>query len=388
MSRLLLILCLSTGMLVLPGAAVAEEEQVEVDHVGLAALLIRDGHWDRAAAALSEVDVDGEQVDVTRYWTLVGMVALHDTRFADAVTAFEQAVASAEALGTTEPMLFLQLAQARMGAEDFEGALTAIDQSGDLQDTVAAVWLLRSRAHWGAGRKQEGYAALLEGIVRFPERGDLVQHQVLLLVELGLFREAVEVGEVYLQGEDVDARAWVLLAEAMRQAGETAEAIHLLEGARLRFPGEQDVLIQLAGTWLAHGQPGPAGVILQEASELDPRFAVESADCFRQAGDLDRALYMNTLVTDPVDKVRQRLGLLIEAERFEQALALEARLARHGLADDSGVAYALAYGRFMVGDYSAAERWLTRITGDKIFEAATQLRSVMASCEEEPWTCR
>ena len=42
----------------------------------------------------------------------------------------------------------------------------------------------------------------------------------------------------------------------------------------------------------------------------------------------------------------------------------------------------------MVGDYSAAERWLTRITDNKIFEAATQLRSVMASCEEEPWTCR
>jgi tetratricopeptide (TPR) repeat protein len=387
MRALFLLLCLSAAPVVAQPALAAEEE-VEVDHVGLAALLIRDGHWDRAAAALSEVEPTAEGVDRTRYWTLVGMVALHDTRHVDAVSAFEAAVASATELGTVEPMLYLQLAQARLGIEEFDGALAAVDRAGALEDTLPAVWLLRSRAHWGAGRKDAGYAALLEGIRRFPERGDLVQHQVLLLVELGLFREAVEVGRVYLAGEDVDSRAYVLLAEALRQAGETREAIELLEAARLRFPGTEDVLVQLAGTWLAHGEPSAAGVLLQEATELDAKFALESAECFRQAGEIDRALYMNGLVVDAEEKVRQRLGLLIESERFEQALSLEARLARHGLADDSGVAYALAYARFMTGDYRGAERWLTRITDNKVFEAATQLRTVMASCEEEPWTCR
>ncbi|MCO4745733.1 MAG: tetratricopeptide repeat protein [Proteobacteria bacterium] len=383
MGRLLLALCLCAGPM-LTSVAVAAEEAADVDPVALAALLIRDGHWDRAATALSDVDLSVEGVDRGRYHTLLGMIALHESRFADAVTAFEDALA----VGPAEPMLYLQLAQARLGSEDFDGALAAVDQAGSLEDTVAAVWLLRSRSHWGAKRYDEGYAALLEGIRRFPERGDLAQHQVLLLVELGLFREAVEVGRVYLAGDDVEAPAYVLLAEAMRQAGEHREAIELLEAARLRFPAHQDVLIQLAGTWLAHGVPSAAGVVLQEAAEIDPKFALEAAECFRQAGEIDRALYMNGLVVDAEAKVRQRLGLLIESERFEQALALEMRLIRHGMAEDSGVAYALAYARFMTGDRSGAETWLTRITDTKIFEAATQLRTVMAACEEEPWTCR
>jgi tetratricopeptide (TPR) repeat protein len=224
MHRLLLALCLaSTPML--GSLALAAEAVADVDPVALAALLIRDGHWDRAAAALIEVDLADEGVDVARYHTLAGMIALRDTRFSDAVKAFEAAVA----VGLVEPMLYLQLAQARLGAEDFDGALAAVAQASELEDTLAAVWLLRSRAHWGAERYDEGYAALLEGIGRFPERGDLVQHQVLLLVELGLFREAVEVGRVYLAGEEVEADAYVLLAEAMRQAGEHREAIELLE---------------------------------------------------------------------------------------------------------------------------------------------------------------
>lgn len=382
MRTLLLALCLSLA----PTATsvVHAAEQVHEDHVGLAALLIRDGHWDRASAVLLDIDPNSEDLDLARLHTLSGMVALHSQRFGPAVEAFEQAIEA----GGVDPMLQLQLAQARLGADDFRGALDAVQAASALADTLPALWLLRSRAHWGLGEHDAGYAALMEGIVRFPERGDLVQHQVLLLIELGLFRDAVDVGRGYLAGEAVDASAYVLLAEALRQAGQRREAIELLEAARLRYPGERDVLVQLAGTWLAHGVPSAAGVLLQEATELDPALAVESAECFRQAGDLDRALYMNGLVVDAEAKVRQRLGLLVESERFDQALALEARLARHGLDDDSSVAYALAYVRFMTGDATKAEAWLTKITDRKVFEAATQLRTVMAACEEEPWTCR
>ena len=70
---------------------------------------------------------------------------------------------------------------------------------------------------------------------------------------------------------------------------------------------------------------------------------------------------MNGEVADPVAKARQRLGLLLEAESWDRAVALEDRLVRLGLADDDGVGYGLGYAWFRIGDLARAERWLQGI---------------------------
>ena len=374
--------CLLALWLVLTGPAFAQDE--DVDPVALAALLISDGHWNRAAVTLAGVDTQAKDLDLVRYHALVGLVALHDERWTEAVTAFEASIAA----GQADPMVYVQLAQARLGAGDPQGALDAANQSGEVGEVIAGVWLLKARANKELGNLDAAYALLLEGQRRFPEANEVGLHQVLLLTELGLFQEAMERGRTYLGNIGDDPEAWVLVAEAIRKGGDADGAITLMEEARVRFPTEVDVLVQLAGTWVERDNPLACGVLLQEASELDGAYAVESAECYRRAGEIHRALYMNSMVADPTEKARQRLGLLLEAQRFDHALSLEYRLRRLGLHEDDKTAYALAYARFQLGDYDEADAWLDRISDPGLFQHATQLRSIMEGCRAEPETCR
>lgn len=358
--------------------------QDDVDGVSLAALMIADGHYDRAELALAEVDTEDPELDWVRYHTLSGLVALHGQRWQDAVSAFEAAIGA----GQEDPMVYVQLAQARLGAGDAAGALEAATRSGETGEAMAGVWLLRARAHRSLGEPDAAYAVLLEGEGRFPDTPEIRLNQILLLAELGLFQEASRIARGYLDAMDADPDAWVLVAEALRKGGDANAGVRLMEEARLRFPDSVDVRVQLAGTWVDIGNPRACGVVLQELTELDVGFAAESAECFRQSGDYGRALYMNAKVAEPGDKARQRLGLLLESEQYEQALALESRLQRLGLASEDKVLYGLAYARFNLGDWDGAERWLGRITDPGLFQHATQLRSVMEGCREEPESCR
>jgi hypothetical protein len=92
-------------------------------------------------------------------------------------------------------------------------------------------------------------------------------------------------------------------------------------------------------------------------------------------------------VSDQQAKFKQRLGLLIEQERFEEAAALEPRLSRLGLLEDQELVYGLAYSYFRVGKLRQAEGWLQRISAPDLFHKVVELRRVMAACREAGWQC-
>jgi hypothetical protein len=116
---------------------------------------------------------------------------------------------------------------------------------------------------------------------------------------------------------------------------------------------------------------------------LDPALALESAEAYRRAGDLLNAERLNARVSDPRAKARQRLGLLLDAEAWERAVALEERLERLDLAGDDGVAYGIAYAWFRLGDHERVEHWLADIRDPEAFRRAGALRQAMATCEEQ-----
>lgn len=378
MFRLLLLFWLAFA-----GPALAQDDPEDVDPIALAALLISDGHWDRAAVALQSADPEDKEFDAIRFHALKGLVALQTERWPEAVTEFEASIAA----GQTDLMVYVQLAQARLGAEDYAGALDAAQKSGAVGEGMPGVWLLRARAHIELGDPDQAYGVLIEGHNRFPDAHEIRLHQVLLLTELGLFQEGSRLARDYLSVIGDDPEAWILVSEALRQGGDGMGAIELLEDARVRYPDTADILVQLAGTWLQEDNPLACGVLLQEASELDAVYAIESAECYRRAGAIDRALYMNAQVIDPAEKARQRLGLLLESGRYIQALSLENRLARYELHTDDKVAYAMAYARFQVGDWDGSDAWLGRIGDPAMFEHATRLRGAIERCREEPDSC-
>jgi predicted Zn-dependent protease len=353
----------------------------DADRVAIANRLVADGLFDRAAAVLDELE-EVPKDQAAEVHTLRGLVAMQLGDLDGAISAFDQAVATGEAA----PLVHLQRAQALLGLERPAEALTALDLAGAEADSLPAAHQLRARALRSLERPDEAYAALLAARAAHPTHRGLAEDAVWLLVDLGLSREAADAGRA-LAEFGVDVSLWVAIGERLRRAGALNEAIPWLEEARLRYPDSPEARVALASACLDADRPRCAGEALAEAAAFDARYASEAAECFRRTGDLSRALYWNGLVEDEATKVRQRLGLLLEQGRFDQAAALEARLSRLGLLEDESLAYALAYAHVRTGDYPRAEALLRGLSDPRLFQQATALREAMARCAEDGSGC-
>ncbi len=349
----------------------------EEDPIAIVGLLVREGEWERASEVLAGIPTEDGGSDPSRLWMLRGLVELHEKKAIAASVSFQRAL---ETANTGRELLELHLARALLAAKDPERALEALHRTGELGDSLPGTWLLRAQACEEIGRWDEAWNALETGALRLPDQPDLRRQQVFLLVRLGLFREARAHGEALLARPDAGAEDAIAISEALRRGGDTGEAMAILEAALLRDGNDRDLLVQAARTAIDDGQSRNAGRFLERAATIDPGLALESAEAYRRAGELEAALRMNGQVTDPAAKARQRLGLLLEGEEWERAVALEERLVRLDLGDDDGIAYGLAYAWFHLGAFDRSERWLATIGDPESYARATQLRVAMAAC--------
>lgn len=360
-----------------------EEEAEEVDLLSLAALLVRDQHYERADAVLADVDLEDPEIDLGRFYLLRGFVRLSADLPREAAADFTASIDN----GNEEPGVRIQLARAWQAAGELREAAEALVEGWSLIADRPGTWLLRSRVHRELEEWDVAAWALDEGAKRFPAELELERQGVLLRVDLGLYQEAAEAGQRWLSraGDQVDS--WLVLAQAFQRSGRAEEALLLLEEAQLRFPGNVDVTKQLAGTWLTEGKPLAAGNLLRVAAEDDDSLFTVAAECFRRAGHIPTALQLNGQVPDAAEQARQRLGLFVEAEDFERAASLGPRLSRLGLLDDASVRYGLAYARFKTGDHDASDDLLAGISDPAVFKLAVRLREAIASCKEDRLGC-
>lgn len=366
------------------------------DYVELAALLARDGEFDRAAAALAHVDPATAGVDLRRYHSVRGMLALGREELAAAADAFAAALAAAPPLddkgmgdadAAVEAQLHIHRAQALFGLERDAEALAALDAAGDAVDGLSGAWLMRAHAQWRLGQRQQAMQTLAAAAARFPANAEFGRRQVLYLVELGLFREAASLGTAHLARHDGSAADHVAIGTALRRAGSLDAALSVLEPAHLRFPGDGQVARALAQAWLEHGDPLAAADILARQALAEPVLLPEAAELYRRAGRHHRALALNAQVGDQPRKLQQRVGLLIELGRHAEVAAMEEALYRAGLLSNEDIRYALAYARFQLGDFAAAERHLAALTRPELFRRATEMRRLMQACADSPWAC-
>lgn len=363
--------------------AAAQEE----DSISLAALLISDGNWSRAASVLQEIDPTDKDLDLVRYHSLRGLVALQQQDNAQAAVWFKSAIEASPEDEVPDPTLHLYLARAQLLSGDPAAAIATLEGAGEMVDSLPTGWLIRARANRDLGDMEAAWGALSEGAARFPERREFVRQQMLLLVELGLTREAGDRASEMLAAGTITAEDALVFSEALRKSGALEQATLLLEASRLRFPENLEIPVRQAAVALDADQPLTAARFLQVAAEYDAVYAVDAAELFRQAGRIDEALYMNAWVADPTEKVRQRFGLLLDAQDFERAIALQPRLSRLALTEEDPVAYGLAYARFRTGDLDGAEALLKSISDPDLFNKATALRQAMERCAENQESC-
>ncbi len=375
---LVLILCGT-----LTAAKRGKKEETEIDHIALAALMIKDGFYDRAAAVLQNVDTTKKGVDLPRYHTLRGLVLLQRSLYAEARDAFRSAIAA----GQKEPVIHLYIAQASYGLKDWRGTIEAIQAAGATAEDLPPSYAMLAQSFWNLGDRAAAWNALTRGERRHPGYADLTRQKFFYLMELGLYQSAVEEGTRYLAKRQGEASDHLLIGAALRQGRQYDKALLVLETARVRFPDSEPVMLELARTYLDSGNTLTAAQMFEQASRTEPKFIADAAELYRRARKYYRALHLNTLIPDQKEKLKQKLAIYLETDQYELVAGMAGDLARVGLLEDDEIRYALAYSYFQTGELSRAERELARIRKPEVFRRAAELRREMERCKVEPAHC-
>lgn len=381
--RIQIITALLVGLLFTSTFVTAQEDGEDINFLDLAALMLRDGNLDRAIVALDQVDLEAEETDPLRYYTLRGMAHLRRNEFELAADALE----SATETGAAESVVYIYLAQAYFSLERYRDVLTALDRAGPELARVASIYHMRAQCHWLLEEPAMALAVLDQASTVFPEDPGFQRRKVFFLMDLGLYQEAAEQGGKYLSRSEGKLEDYVGLGNAMRASGQLDEAAKLLEYAKLKYPTDTSVKKVLANTYLDRGSLNAAADLVLEASLFDPALTSEAAELYRRAGRPQRALMLNGGVQDQEVKLIQRLALYLESGQYARAATMERDLTRLGLLDDEDIRYALAYAYFKNGDFEATERQLQQLTRPDLFRKAAELRSAIQDCAEDTWQC-
>jgi tetratricopeptide (TPR) repeat protein len=180
---------------------------------------------------------------------------------------------------------------------------------------------------------------------------------------------------------------YLALGNALRASGDLDEAALLLEEALLRFPVSAEAKKVLARVYIDRGELSAAADILYQAALLEPELLAEAAELYRRAGQTYRALMLNSQLSDQEQKLRQRLAIYLQLQNFEQAVAMEKALLRVGLLEDEDLRYAMAYSLFNIGDFEAAENYLSTLNRADLFRKAAELRRAIQDCKGDSWKC-
>lgn len=350
-----------------------QNQEEEVDHVSLAALMIKDGYFDRAEAILDQVDESDTNLDRARYHTLWGLVFLSKQQNDLAQQSFNRAIEH----GQEDPIIFLYLAQSFFGLKEYQKTIDALEKAGNEIVDMPATYTMKAQCYWYLDQKTGTFNTLDAAISRFNHNADFQRQKVFYLIDLGLYQEAVSQGFDYLNSDSVTEKDYIAIGDALRKTKQLQKSLVVLETAHLKYRNEPSIIIALGHSYLENNQPLTAAKLFERAAQIDKKYISEAAELYRRARNYYRALYLNSLVEDQQIKIRQRLGILLEMESFEEAALLDARLSRLGLLEDEDVRYAMAYSFFKIGKFEEARKHIKKITRPDLFRAATELMKVM-----------
>lgn len=382
MKPILIVLAL-IGVLSLQAHATTDE----VDYVALAALMLKDGHIERANDALNMVDTNNTDVDMPRFYMLKGLVYTKKDFLKEANENFEKSIALNPDTNATKP-LYLYIAQNSYRLKDYDGCIAALDKVPELMAKNPKLFGLKAECYWQEKAYDKALAVLREVNKRFPAYWDAYKQRFYYLISLGLYQAALEDAKIYLKNAKPNETIMLNFINALRQSGQTDKAIVLAEEANLRYPASAKITVMLAHLYLDKDMIRAAAELFNEASIEDGKYTGESAEMYRRARDFVMALLKNTQMLDTKEKYKQRVAIFLEFGDYERIIAARDAMQRSGLLKDENMRYALAYAYYMEGDFDKAETLLETINQPKLFKKAIELRSKMEKCKSNVWECQ
>ncbi|MBF0199536.1 MAG: tetratricopeptide repeat protein [Planctomycetes bacterium] len=346
-----------------------QKVEEEVDVLTLAALMIKDGHFDRAKEMLSSVDTTKENFDHGRHQMLIGLVGLQTGKYEDARNAFEKAVQH----GKGEPLLFIYLAQVYNILQEYERTLWALEQTGPMLFQFPDLLGVKAQCQWALKKFPLAIATLEDAQKRYKKRSSFSMRIISYMIELGLYQEAMARSDLFLQSYSENPESYLVVGEAMRRAKQYDKAVLVLEKGTMKYQDNDKLLLSLAHSYLQAKKYLTAARLFEKASLKDQKFLKESIGLYRLASQYWKAEYLNAQVNDTKKKLGQWIEILLAQEKFEEVAVLVGRIEKVGLLEEDKTRYAVSYALFRTGEYDECERLLKGIRSAKIFKQGVSL---------------
>lgn len=380
MKKLLLIpLIISLSLTLLE----AKKQSDEIDHIALAALLLRDGHIDKADAALESVDLEDTSIDLMRYHTLKALVALKQGLYAESNKHFLLSFKE----GQEDKTIFLYMAQNSFKLQRYKEALGYLDAAAELSKEKASLYSLRAEIHWRLDEQEKALGVLQEAMERFNNEYTLLKQRFFYFISLGLYQSALNDAHIYLNHAQLDEKSALVFINAFKKAEQLDDAIALAEELLLKFDKSAKLTALLAYLYIDKGMLQSAADLFDKASIKDTQYTKESAELYRRAKNFVLSLYKNSQLLDTQEKLKQRIAIYLEYKAYEKVVVSRNALERSGLLKDENIRYALAYSYYMVGEFDKCERELKKLTKSELFTKATELRKNIQKCKNDGWEC-
>lgn len=368
----------------------------DVNYLDLAALLARDGNYERAETALKQVDQESDVFDAGRYHLVRGIIGLNRGLYLQAADDFKRSIKFAEEqqreddeMPGPSPVLFVYLGQAQFYSRQYEAALATMKRAGPKADEIQSTFALRAESLWKLGRHGASWDVLNRGMKRYPKYTELLRRKLYYAIDLKLYHVASKLGTTYLERSNAGYEDYLALGQALTRSGSRNQGLRFLELARLRAPTAPATGIELARAYTERQEYRTAASIMERVALMGtPEAFVEAAELYRSSGNSLQALSLNRFIADSKTRLRQRLALALDMREYSTVTSMAKDLRRTGLVrSDENIRYAVAYAHFKEGDFIETKELLAGISSPELFRKATALRDAMNRCGDSPWSC-
>ncbi len=367
----------------------------EVNPIDLASILLRDKLFDKAKNELRDFKPKGSQ-QTFKYNNIMGLIQLGLTDYKSALNYFDKSLKFLEK-GDKDTraknkekreQLYLYVAQTHYKLSDFEQAIAAMKKTSYRKQDRASSFLLVSSAYWRLGKKGLAIAELGYGEQAIPDSFEFTRQIIMYYIDLELYEVAYQKALAMLPQKNIFSRDLSAIGAAFKSKSQFEYSEKFLNASLLRFPLNEDILVELAHTYLKINKTLLAAETFEKASLVNKKYYAETVELYRTAGQHAKAFWLSQYIKDPKKRLKQVLAVQLEKENFGSIKTLELELSRKNLIKDQEVSYAMAYTYFRLGEYASAKKYLNRISQPELVKKAIALREGMSKCSQEGvWTC-
>ena len=158
----------------------------KTDHISLAAMMIKDGYFDRASLALQSVDLEQEETDLVRFYTLQGLAYLNLNDMLAAKDNLALAIKNSQ----QEPVIYIYLAQANYALKEYSEVIAAVNHAEPIIRDYPTLLEMKAQSQWLLKQTDAAIDTLNTAQQMMPDDYRFMRRKVFYLMQLQLYQQA------------------------------------------------------------------------------------------------------------------------------------------------------------------------------------------------------